>query len=71
MVDKSDFQDDDGMSIEETAAAMHDDVAERLAEGEITEEEAKEEDDEIDRVAANVLDSTSAPDPEDPPPDED
>lgn len=68
MVDRSDFQDDDG--IDETAADLHEAVDERLAEGEISADDAADEHREIDAVAATVRDSIPYHDPEDPPPDE-
>lgn len=71
MVDKSDFQDDDGRSIEETAADLHDAVDEKLAEGELSEDDAADAHRDIDAVAANVVDSVPYQDPEDPPKDED
>ena len=71
MVDKSDFQDDAGRSVEETAADLHKAVDEKLAEGELSEDDAADEHRDIDAVAANVLDSVPYRDPEDPPPDED
>lgn len=71
MVDKSDFQDDDGRSIDETAADLHEAVDEKLAEGEISDEDAADEHREIDAVAANVVDSIPYHDPEDPPSDDD
>lgn len=69
MVDESDFQ-RDGRSIEEKAAALHEDVEDRLAAGEISEDAAAEEHREISAIAARMLDSVPYHDPEDPPPDE-
>lgn len=70
MVDESDFQDNDGRSIDEIEADLHAAVDKELADKEITEDAAQEEHREIEDVAANVRDRISAPDSEDPPPDE-
>lgn len=71
MVDKSDFQEDDGRSIEEIAADLHEAVDEQVAEREKSEEEAEEEHRDIDAVAADMLDNLPYHDPEDPPKDPD
>lgn len=65
-VDPTDFQDSD--NILETADAMHKDVEEQRAEGEISDEEADDKHQEINYVVENM---PSPRDREDPPPDDD
>jgi hypothetical protein len=53
-VSREDFQ--DSSDIDETAAAMHDDVEDRLEGGDLSEDEAQDAHDEIDRVVYEMQD---------------